>query len=169
MSESTLTVRALAEPDVAPARALLLIEWDRGNPYVQRTLDRLDASAAQEKSEFLGLSAAVGDEVVGVALFGIVPGTRGAAQLHGVLVRDDYRAQGVGGALVRSVMQLLVGTNARLMLAEVPDDPAILGDYWAFLAAMGFREESRVDDYVREGVAIAFLRRDISADQILSG
>jgi hypothetical protein len=43
-------------------------------------------------------------------------------------------------------------------MAELPDDPAI-GSILALLRENGFREEARVRDFFRDGVALTFLRR----------
>jgi hypothetical protein len=43
------------------------------------------------------------------------------------------------------------------LLAELPDDPAI-GALFALLRKHGFREEARVPDFYRSGVALSFLR-----------
>ena len=54
--------------------------------------------------------------------------------------------------------------DARFMLAELPDDPRELGGSRDFLEALGFHEESRVDDFYRDGIALAFMRRELSRD-----
>jgi len=50
--------------------------------------------------------------------------------------------------------------GARFLLAEMPDDPA-LGTVFALLREHGFREEARVPDFYREGVALTFLRLEL--------
>ncbi|MBX6333686.1 MAG: GNAT family N-acetyltransferase [Gemmatimonadaceae bacterium] len=72
------------------------------------------------------------------------------------------RGQGVGSALVAHAARALRERGARFLLAEVPDDPHVLGDYWALLVACGFFEESRVADFYRDGIALAFLRRALT-------
>jgi hypothetical protein len=42
----------------------------------------------------------------------------------------------------------------------MPDDPAI-GAVLTLMREHGFREEARVPDFFREGVALAFLRREL--------
>ena len=42
----------------------------------------------------------------------------------------------------------------------MPDDPA-LGRSLSLLLANGFKEEGRVRDFFRSGVALLFLRRDV--------
>ena len=50
--------------------------------------------------------------------------------------------------------------GARLLMAELPADAA-LGRSISLLRANGFREEGRVPDFYRDGVALLFLRRDL--------
>ena len=50
--------------------------------------------------------------------------------------------------------------GARFLLAEMPDDPA-RGTVFALLREHGFREEARVPDFYREGVALTFLRLEL--------
>jgi hypothetical protein len=46
------------------------------------------------------------------------------------------------------------------VVAELPDEEATIPGR-ALLARCGFREESRVPDFYREGVALVFLRLDL--------
>ena len=51
--------------------------------------------------------------------------------------------------------------GARFLLAEVPEDPALAPGH-ELLRRAGFRVESRIPDFVREGIGIAFVRRDLA-------
>ena len=101
-------------------------------------------------------------ELLAVAVCGIFAGTRGAGRLHALTVQEGARGCGIGTMLLERVLADLRHRRARFILAEVPDDPPGLGDYWAFLARMGFREEGRVPDLFDGGVALAFLRRELT-------
>jgi ribosomal protein S18 acetylase RimI-like enzyme len=70
------------------------------------------------------------------------------------------QADDVGGRLMRAVSDASRAAGARYLLAEMPDDPA-LGTVLALLRDHGFREEARVPDFYREGVALTFLRLDL--------
>jgi hypothetical protein len=61
---------------------------------------------------------------------------------------------------MRAVSDASRAAGARYLLAEMPDDPA-LGTVLALLRDHGFREEARVPDFYREGVALTFLRLDL--------
>ena len=61
---------------------------------------------------------------------------------------------------MRAVSDSARAFGARYVLAEMPDDPA-LGTVLALLREHGFREEARVPDFYREGVALTFLRLDL--------
>ena len=132
-----------------------------GTPYVATLHGRLDAALSGSGEEARGLLAECSGAVAGVIIFGFFAGTDGAGRLHFVAVAPPHRYRGIGTALLTAAATTLSGLGARFLLAEVPDDVTALGDYWAFLAANGFREESRVSGLVREGIALAFLRRDL--------
>jgi ribosomal protein S18 acetylase RimI-like enzyme len=100
-------------------------------------------------------------DIDALVIFGVFAGALGAGRLHFVAVDEPARGRGLGAALLAAAIGVLRAGGARFLLAEVADDPAILGDYWAFLAEQRFREEARVADLVRDGVALAFLRREL--------
>jgi hypothetical protein len=62
---------------------------------------------------------------------------------------------------MRAVRDIARDAGARYLLAEMPDDPA-LGTVLALLRDHGFEEEARVPDFFREGVALSFLRLNLS-------
>jgi hypothetical protein len=67
----------------------------------------------------------------------------------------------MGARLVAHALGELRTLGARRAFAEVPDDPAALGDVLGLMRAAGFAEEARVPDLVRDGVAMLILRRNI--------
>ena len=94
--------------------------------------------------------------LAGFALWRMVAGTVGTAELLAVLVEPPVRWRDVGGALVGAVLDTPRRRGARLLVAELADDPA-LAPMHDLLAACGFREEARVADLVRDGVDLVIL------------
>jgi len=94
-------------------------------------------------------------------LFGLVAGTRGTARLHALLLDRGVDPDDVGRRLTAAAAGALSAVGARLLVAELPDDPA-LGPVPGVLARFGFREEARVPDYFRDGVALSVLRLDLA-------
>ncbi|HEU4641427.1 MAG TPA: GNAT family N-acetyltransferase [Gemmatimonadaceae bacterium] len=131
--------------------------------YEPSLVEWLRSALAAPGEEARGTGAWAGEELAGVMVHGAFAGAVGAGRLHLVAVAPGWRAQGVGLALVTHAVTELRAHGARFLLAEVPDDAEALGDYWAFLARCWFHEEARVDGLVREGIALAFLRRDLAA------
>lgn len=158
---ATIVVRALGAGDASAARALLLPAWDEGNPYIEGLLSRVDRAARQETAETLGIVGVIEDTLVAVALFGMVAGSVGTAALYGMFVGEDLRRRGIGAALLRGIVTILAAEHTRLLVAEVPDDPATLTVYRGFLRRQGFIEESRIPDFVRDGMALTLWRREI--------
>jgi hypothetical protein len=62
--------------------------------------------------------------------------------------------------MIDGVVAAIRELGGRLLLAELPADSA-LGRTLTLLRSNGFKEEGRVRDYFRDGVALLFLRRDL--------
>lgn len=151
--------RAAVASDAAPLAAL--VERAAALPYRQALAEWLDQALRQPGDEARALVVDDAAGPAGVIVFGLFAGAQGAGRLHFVAVAERHRGRGAGRALLAGALDVLRARGARFVIAEVPDDAAALGDYWAFLAETWFHEESRVDDLVRDGVAMAFLRRDL--------
>lgn len=163
-----MLLRPLAPPDLDAALEILR-EVVSGSPHGEELGAVLHRAAMAPSDEARGIVGVQGDAVVGVVVYGEFAGASGASRVHLVAIAEPVRGVGIGTALMARAIEELRSRGARLVLAEVPDDPEVLGDYWAFLAACGFREEARVPDHVRDGVALAFLRRDLGAPGTAAG
>jgi ribosomal protein S18 acetylase RimI-like enzyme len=133
----------------------------RDTRYLTGALDALRSAVHAPGADGRALASMSGDTVEGVIVFGIFGGTRGAGRLHFVTVERRARRTGVARALVNVAIETLVGDNARFVLAELPDDPHELPNARDFLHALGFTQESRVEDFYRDGIALSFLRREL--------
>jgi ribosomal protein S18 acetylase RimI-like enzyme len=135
-----------------------------GTRYLSGALDALQSAVRAPGPEGQALASMAGDDIEGVIVFGIFGGTSGAGRLHLVAVENRARRAGVARALVSAAIESLAESHARFILAELPEAPRELPGSRDFLEALGFREESRVDDFYRDGIALAFLRRELSRD-----
>ena len=95
--------------------------------------------------------------VAGLVLFGAIAGTSGGIRLYTAVLALGIEAGDVGTRLMQAVAGVCRNEGARYIVAEMPDDPA-LGAVLALLREHGFREEARVPDFFRDGVALTFLR-----------
>ena len=129
-------------------------------PYIDRALEVLTFAERGNDPEHRAMVIARDGTVAGLALFGTIAGTKGGARLHTAVLAPGVQADDVGGRLMRAVSAAARAGGARYLLAEMPDDPAI-GTVLALLREHGFREEARVPDFYREGVALTFLRLDL--------
>ena len=129
-------------------------------PYIDRALEVLEFAERGNDPEHRAMVIARDGTVAGLALFGKIAGTAGGARLHTAVLAPGVRADDVGGRLMRAVSDAARSSGARFLLAEMPDDPA-LGAVLALLREHGFREEARVPDFYREGVALTFLRLEL--------
>jgi ribosomal protein S18 acetylase RimI-like enzyme len=111
--------------------------------------------------EYWAIVARDGRTVVGVVVFGEVAGARGAGRIYLVAVDGAARRRGVARALVDAACQELSQRQARFAMIELPAH-ARLTDVRRLIERAGFREEGRMDDYVRDGVPLLFLRREFA-------
>jgi predicted GNAT superfamily acetyltransferase len=71
----------------------------------------------------------------------------------------------VGRRLVQAVEDALHARGARLVAAEVAADPPLHACH-TLLAACGFTEEARVDDYYRDGVPLVVWCRRLEQPRV---
>lgn len=128
-------------------------------PYVDRVIELLSA-AERGDPESRALVIEREGTVAALALFGPVTGAADVWRLSVVLVASRVELREVGRAIIDSVIEAVRRAGARLLVAELPAD-AVLGRSLSLLRANGFREEGRVRDYYRDGVALLFLRREL--------
>ena len=154
-----LVVRAAREGDLAAAFALLEFEKQK-NPWVTRTGELLLDAVAEPRGEHRACVAEREGEIVGVGLYGLVGGAIGTGALHAILVAPRSRRAGIGQRLLQYVIEDMSSSRMRVIFAEVPADPHLVR-YRALLIAHGFMEESRIDDYYRDGVPQIISRLDL--------
>jgi hypothetical protein len=154
-----LDPRPLLPEDAQPTRTLLLGALGV-TPYIDRALEVLTLAERGNDPAHRALVIARDGTVAGLALFGAIAGTAGGARLHVAVLAPGVESGDVGDRLMNAVAATSRESSARFLLAEMPDDPA-LGKVFALLREHGFREEARVPDFFREGVALTFLRKDL--------
>jgi len=147
---AAIVVRPLMPANAESARGLVGAVF-RGSPYRARMTEVLESALQFADPEFLCLLAGPEENGPpdGLVLFGTILGARLATKVHAV-VSPDPRVQ---LALVDAVRVSCVRSGERLVVCELPNDRPF--DVTAIaLVARGFREEGRVDDLVRDGVAL---------------
>lgn len=148
--------RPLTSGDVDSVRALV---WGAlgVTPYVDRVMELL-AAAERGDPESHALVIERDGTVAALALYGPVAGASDAWRLGMVLVAPRVDLRDVGRAILESVVASAAREGARLLVAEFPSD-VVFGRTLSLLRANGFRQEARVPDFYRDGVALLFLRR----------
>ena len=126
-------------------------------PYIDRALEVLTAAERGNDPEHRALVIARDGTVAGLAVFGSITGSSGAARLHAAAIAPGVELEDVGRRLMRALADASRATGARFLLVEIADDPA-LGTVLSLLREQGFKEEARVPDFYREGVSLTFLR-----------
>lgn len=145
------------QPEDTQSTRVLLMGTLGVTPYIDRALEVLERAERGGDPEHRGMVVARDGTVAGLVLFGTIAGTAHAARLHTAVLAPGVVTGDVGARLMRSVLDAAREGGARFILAEMPDDPAI-GKVLSLLRDHGFREEARVPDFFRDGVALTFLR-----------
>ncbi|HEU4723648.1 MAG TPA: hypothetical protein VFS59_20005, partial [Gemmatimonadaceae bacterium] len=138
-------------PEDADAARAVVVDHYRGTPYLPRMLEVLESALRFEDPEYLCLLAEPSEAgaLVGLVLFGTVLGARLATKVHAVVATDPR----VQLALIDAVRETCVRSGERLVVCELPhDEPFDVAG--VALVASGYREEGRIDDFVRDGVAL---------------
>jgi ribosomal protein S18 acetylase RimI-like enzyme len=150
--------RPLQPGDAEPVRSLV---WGAlgVTPYVDRVIELLSAAESGDP-ECHALVMERDGTVAALVLYGAVAGAKDAWQLRSVLLAPRVALREVGRAMIDAVVDSVRRSGARLLVAELPADAA-LGRSLSLLRANGFREEGRVPDFYRDGVALLFLRREL--------
>lgn len=146
------------------ANAVLLVERALADtPYLDGALDALRSAASAPGADGRALASVREERLEGVIVFGFFGGANGAGRVQLAVTDEWARRTHVGTALMDEATTLLRADGARFVLAELPDDPRALPGARVFLESASFREESRVDDFYRIGVALSFMRRELDA------
>ena len=128
-------------------------------PYVDRALELLKA-AEQNDPETSALIIERDGTVAALALFGPVSGAQDTWKLAAFLMSERVEPREIGRALLDAVVAVAKKAGGRMLTAELPADP-VLGRTLTLLRGNGFRQDGKVPDYFRDGVALLFLRREL--------
>jgi GNAT superfamily N-acetyltransferase len=145
-------------PEDSQATRVLLMGTLGITPYIDRALEVLELAERGNDPEHRALVVARDGTVAALALFGTIAGTARGARVHTAVLAPGIEIEDVGMRLMDAVATTVKDDGAEFVLAELPDDPA-LGTTLTLLRQHGFRDEARVPDFFREGVALTFLRR----------
>jgi ribosomal protein S18 acetylase RimI-like enzyme len=160
------TIRRAVDTDRSVMNAFIAHDL-AGTSYTEVPAYFLALALQGRSTESRGIVAERDGEVVGFALYGEVAGSVGTGRIHFVSVSASSRLNAVGVHLCDAVVSDLVGAGARIVIAELPDDPILVSGR-ALLARCGFSEVGRVADYYADGVALVILTRS-TASQSNSG
>ena len=159
MAAPSSAARAIAPEDLTAARALLSADTAAAR-YLERARTIVEDAAAGSR-EHLALVTGNARELRGIVLFGPVAGSDGAAAISAVTVLEPRRRRGVASALVGAACAALQSHGARLVVAELADDPALAAVH-GLLAKCGFAEGGRVKDFYGKGTDLVVLERRLT-------
>jgi hypothetical protein len=150
---SAIALRPLLPEDEGAVRALVQRQF-AGTRYHSRLVEQLETALQFEDPEYMALLAVddADDTLLALALFGTVAGARQCVKVHAVIGDDEPATS----ALVAGIAQVCESSGERLAVCELPDDVPWTATAGVLLAN-GYREEGRVPDFVRDGVALRLL------------
>ncbi|HEU4563549.1 MAG TPA: GNAT family N-acetyltransferase [Gemmatimonadaceae bacterium] len=155
-----MTVRPPSAGDAAAGLALVTAAVD-GTPYAPHLLDLAREALTGGSAESRALAAEHAGEMVGVVVFGEVAGAVGAGKVHLAVVTALARLRGVATLLLDAAVAEMAERGARLVIAELPDDPRVAPGA-ALMRSGGFAEEGRVPDFYADGIALVILVRRLA-------
>ena len=130
-----------------------------GTPYIERAMELL--AAAERLDHETRAKVVVRDAgMTSLALYGPVAGALDTWRIGMLVLGPRAEPQTIGRAILSAVVEDARAAGARILLAELPAD-AVLGRTLSLLRANGFRQEARIPDFYREGVALLFLRHEM--------
>jgi ribosomal protein S18 acetylase RimI-like enzyme len=153
------TLRILTAQDSAAVRAFATSVLGDA-PYSDVMLATLESALARTTDEYRAIVASAESGLVGAIVFGEVAGARGAGRIHLIAVDAKVRRRGIAMDLVNAACANLAERGGRFVAVELPADARLVGAR-RLGDRTGFREEGRIDDYVRDGVALILLRREL--------
>jgi len=158
-ASAVATYRPAVDADRAAMRGL--VQHDvAGTPYTTVVEYFLRLAGEGSGHESRAIVAERGSEVVGFALFGEVAGAGGTGRMQFISVTASARLHAIGVGLCNAAVADLAAKGARLVIAELPDEP-LLSPGRALLTHCRFFESARVADYFRDGVDLIILQRAI--------
>jgi len=149
-------------PELLPDASRVVERALERTRYLAGALDALRSTVLSPSKDARAFASVRGARIHGVIVFGFFGGASGAGRLQLVVVERDARRAGVGAAMVREALAALREDGARFVLAELPDDSYELSGARELLESFRFREESRVDDFYRDGLALSFMRLELA-------
>jgi ribosomal protein S18 acetylase RimI-like enzyme len=153
-------VHPARESDLAAVLELVAAE-KAGNPWLERIPELVEQAIRERSDEYQMCVAELSGEFAGCGIYGLVAGTVGTAILYfvGVERRARETGTGTGDAILAHVLSDLMAKATRLVVAEIPAHESF-DIYRSLLEAHGFVEESRIEDYYRDGVSLMHYRLD---------
>jgi hypothetical protein len=150
--------RALAPADGEVARALIGAVIG-ATAYAARAHEVLDEAFGGDP-QWRTLGTRRVDRFEALAVFGPVAGANGAWRMPVLIFSSPVVQRAIADPLIDAMVQIARREGARMLIAELPAD-AVIGISLTALRANGFRQEGKIPDYYRDGVALLFLRREM--------
>lgn len=157
-AQPTIAIRPIAASDAEPVLTLLDVAL-AGTPHLAPAQEAIALASGGDDREYRALVALREGQIRAVACYGDLLGSEKVIELH-LMALASPEEQDVARELLAAVDDASRASGARFVFAELPDDGTLDATY-AALHDAGYREETRIADYVRDGVALVFLRRTL--------
>ena len=154
-----VVLRAFVDTDAPAVRALVGPTIDQ-LPCRESARSAVDALVTGRDPDARGLIAVDSQGVVGLAIHGAVAGALASGRIQLVIVAASARRRGIGTRLVEGAVAALNRDGSNRIFVELPDDPTLIAAMQV-LVTCSFDIDARVADYIRDGVDLMILRRDL--------
>ena len=153
-----ITVRPIEGRDRESTQELIAVALD-GTSHIARAREVLEISLGRHDREHRALVAERSGRIVGVVCHGDLIGAERVARLHFLALASTNERE-AARELIRAVDAAASSAGARFVFTELADEPPAAATF-AALREADYREETRIADYVRDGVALVFLKRSL--------
>ena len=161
MDGGRVVLRAIVDSDAPAVRALAEPAIEQ-LPWREGARSAVDALVTRRDPDSRGLVALDAEHVVGLVIYGAVAGAVDSGRIQLVIVAPSARRHGMGTRLVEAAAAALHRDGSHRIFIELPDDPALVAGM-QLLVRCSFDVHARIADYVRDGVDLVILRRDLDA------
>jgi ribosomal protein S18 acetylase RimI-like enzyme len=100
------------------------------------------------------------DAIAGYICFGPIPMTDDCYDLYWIVVDKDFSGKGVGGRLLQSMEEFLIGQKARRIYVDTESGPAYDAAR-SFYKKSGFRVVCMLDDFYRKGADKVIFMKEV--------
>ena len=145
-------IRGILTKDVPALQEMLarIKEFNQDDLLLAMELVQVFFYQPEQKDYEFSMAVDEQDRVIGYACYGPTPLTDGTYDLYWIAVDPVYAGKGIGTRLLKSIEEMLVARNARLIVIETSSDQ-VYGLTRQFYLKNGYALAETIKDFFRDG------------------